>query len=130
MKQAAKYFLCGGVLYFIIEIIWRTAVGHRSAHPIVILMAGIVCALVCLLDDWNVNIVLNSFVGGIFATALELVIGLASLYLFNERLWHYGGITFKGIISLKWSFLWVGLCFACVVAKRILQKWRVKQWRK
>lgn len=122
MHKTLKYFVFGGSLYFIIEVIFRFIVKHRNAHPIVIFIAGSVCALVFILDDKKINIILNSIIGGVLATILEFVIGFASLYLFNERLWQYSGITFMGIIGLKWSLLWIGLCFVCILTRRILKR--------
>ena len=126
MKTLKRFFI-SGILYYIIEIIWRAAVNHRPAHPIMIAVAGTVVAVIFYLDDKKLNIFLNSFIGALVATLCELIIGTISLDVFGERLWNYGILSYRGIISLIWSLLWVLLCFAGIFAKRIFEKIQSKK---
>lgn len=122
MLKTAKRFLIGGTLYYLAEVIWRMLVNHRAAHPIMIVIAGIIVSIIFYLDDKKVNIFINSIIGGSITTIFELVVGMISLMVFNERLWQYSGITYKGVISLKWSLFWILLCFLCILTKRFFNK--------
>lgn len=92
-----------------------------------IAVAGTVVAVIFYLDDKKLNIFLNSFIGALVATLCELIIGTISLDVFGERLWNYGILSYRGIISLIWSLLWVLLCFAGIFAKRIFEKIQSKK---
>jgi hypothetical protein len=69
-------FCVGGALYFLIEIIWREVL-HRAqgAHPIMILPAGTVLALIYFLDDRRWNIFLSALIGALTVVSFELIIG-------------------------------------------------------
>ena len=64
-----------------------------------IAVAGTVVAVIFYLDDKKLNIFLNSFIGALVATLCELIIGTISLDVFGERLWNYGILSYRGIIS-------------------------------
>lgn len=125
MKRTAFYFAIGGAWYFLLEVLFRAAFGHRGAHPVVVVMAGAVCAQVCIADDHHMRPWLNAVLGGISATVSELVVGSIALYVFDERLWHYGNNLSNGIISFKWAMVWVCLCFVVIFLKKFIMKnWR------
>lgn len=121
MKKIALYFFIGGLIYYLLEVVFRFALGHRGAHPVVALMAGLVCAQVCTLDDHHVRPLLNAVLGGISATILELIVGNIALYRYNERLWHYGDNFSNGIISIKWALIWITLCYFVIRGKSFIR---------
>ncbi len=127
MKKHICRFLVGGSIYTLSEILWRLIVNHRSTHIVVFFLAGLVYTLLMWLEDKHLNMFINSFIGCIVTTLGELVIGLISVDIFNTRLWHYGGITYRGIICLHWSLLWFEVCFAVICVHRIIR--RIKRGR-
>lgn len=114
-------FLGGGVIYLLIEIVWRYFMGHSAASPLMAPMGGTVCLVLLLLDDKKWFPLLSSLVGAVTVTLLELIVGSVALFGFGVRFWHYGRITWKGIIALDWFFIWWGLCLGAVLARRLLQ---------
>lgn len=92
-----------------------------------IAVAGTVVAVIFYLDDKKLNIFFNSIIGSLIATLCELIIGTISLDVFGERLWNYGILSYRGIISLIWSLLWVLLCFVGILSKRIFEKISIKK---
>lgn len=122
MKRYIYRFIFGGSLYILIEVLWRLAVNHRSTNITMFFLAGLVYTTILHLEDKKHNIWITSLVGMLIATAGELIIGTISVDIFNVRLWQYGGLTYRGIISLKWSLLWYVLCFFVIIAYRKLKK--------
>ena len=116
-------FLCGGLLYFIVEVIWRALMNHWAASFLMAPMAGIVCVVVLALYDKKVPLILNSLVGAIVITLLELIVGSIALFGFGRRFWHYSRINWHGIIALDWFFKWWGLCFAVLFAWWLLDRY-------
>ena len=126
MKHVLR-FACGGVLYFIVEVVWRILMGHGEASFLMAPMAGIVCVVVMALYDKRVPIVLGSLAGAIVITLLELLVGSVALFGFGRRFWYYGRINWHGIIALDWFFKWWGVCFGVLFARWLLElylKWR------
>ncbi|MBR7111327.1 MAG: hypothetical protein IKC75_00145 [Clostridia bacterium] len=113
-------FLCGGILYFFVEVIWRTIMNHWAASFLMAPMAGIVCVVVLGLYDKKVPVILNSLVGAAVITLLELIVGSIALFGFGRRFWHYSRINWHGIIALDWFFKWWGLCLGFLIAWGLL----------
>ena len=122
MKHLIR-FLGGGLTYFVVEIVWRYFMRHGTASPLMILMGGTVFTVVMLVEDKKLHILLGSFIGAVTAVSMELLIGSVLLYGYGIRLWHYGRINFNGIIALDWSFIWWGLCFGLILARRLLTRY-------
>ncbi|MBR2464190.1 MAG: hypothetical protein IKB41_02010 [Clostridia bacterium] len=120
MKKHILRFLCGGILYFIVEVVWRIFMRHGEASFLMAPMAGIVCVTVMWLYDKKVPIILGSLVGAIVTTTLELIVGSIALFGFGHRFWHYGRINWHGIIALDWFFKWWGVCFGVLFARWLL----------
>ena len=110
MKKHILRFLCGGILYFIVEVVWRIFMRHGEASFLMAPMAGIVCVTVMWLYDKKVPIILGSLVGATVTTTLELIVGSIALFGFGHRFWHYGRINFK----------WWGVCFGVLFARWLL----------
>lgn len=120
MKKHLLRFLIGGGLYYVVEVVWRYFMNHGKASPLMIFMGGTVFAVVMLVEDKKLPILLGSLLGALTAVSLELLLGAWLYYGFGIRLWHYGRINLNGFIALDWSFIWWGLCFALILARRIL----------
>ena len=120
MKKHILRFLCGGILYFIVEVVWRIFMEHGEASFLMAPMAGVVCVTVMTLYDKRIPIILGSLVGATVTTMLELIVGSIALFGFNRRFWHYGRINWNGIIALDWFFKWWGVCFGVLFARWLL----------
>jgi uncharacterized membrane protein len=109
-----------GIVYFFVEVVWRIWMGHGEASFLMAPMAGVVALVVFALEDRRLNVILTSCIGAVTITTLELIVGSIALFGFGVRFWHYGRINLNGFIALDWSFIWWGLCFALILARRIL----------
>ena len=120
MKHLLR-FLIGGLAYFAVEVVWRICMGHGEASFLMAPMGGIVCVVVFLLYDKRVPLLLTSLAGAVCITLLELIVGSIAWFGYGVRFWHYGRITWHGIIALDWFFKWWGLCLGVAVAWRVLE---------
>ena len=121
MKKHVLRFLVGGLAYFVVEVVWRVFMNHGQASFLMAPMGGLVCVTVMALYDRRVPMILGSLVGAVVITLLELIVGSVALFGFGHRFWHYGRINWNGIIALDWFFKWWGVCFAALVARRLLE---------
>ena len=127
MKKHVLRFFAGGLAYFVVEVVWRIFMKHGEASFLMAPMGGLVCVTVMALYDKRVPMILGGLVGAVVTTLLELIVGSIALFGFGHRFWHYGRINWNGIIALDWFFKWWGVCFAVLVARRLLElylKWR------
>ena len=109
MKLLCKYlflFLVGGVLYNLIEILFR---GHT--HWTMLIVGGVCFILLGLMNevtDWEIPIFEQAFYGGIIITLVEFVAGcIVNLWL-GWNVWDYSNIPFNllGQICLPFSVIW------------------------
>ena len=121
MKKHVLRFFAGGLAYFAVEVVWRIFMKHGEASFLMAPMGGLVCVTVMALYDKRVPMILGGLVGAVVTTLLELIVGSIALFGFGHRFWHYGRINWNGIIALDWFFKWWGVCFAVLVARRLLE---------
>lgn len=121
MKKHVLRFFAGGLAYFVVEVVWRIFMKHGEASFLMAPMGGLVCVTVMALYDKRVPMILGGLVGAVVTTLLELIVGSIALFGFGHRFWHYGRINWNGIIALDWFFKWWGVCFAVLVARRLLE---------
>ena len=116
-------FLAGGGFYFLVELVWRYFMQHGTPHFLMVPMGGLVFMLLMLLEDRRVFPLLSALLGALTVVSLELSVGSVLLFGFGKRYWHYGRINFNGIIALDWSFIWWGLCFGLILARRLILRY-------
>ena len=115
-------FVCGGVGYYLIEVVWRYFMNHGTPSLLMIPMGGFICVVLLWAQDKRLPILLGSFLGALTTVLSELIVGLILLDCFNKRYWCYGRINYRGVIALDWSFIWWGVCFGFLVLLRVA-KW-------
>lgn len=120
MKHLLR-FVAGGLVYYLVEVVWRFFMNHGTASPLMMPMGGLVFLVVMLAEDKHLPIWLGSLLGGATAVLCELAVGSVLLFGFGIRLWHYGRINWNGIIALDWSLIWCGVCFGLIVARRLIE---------
>jgi hypothetical protein len=120
MKRLLQ-FLIGGTFYFAVELIFRSIVNHRPPHITAFIMGGLAVVFILFIEEkLKINIFIKSLMGGAFVTLLELIVGSYYKFIKYDPLWVYGGITFYGIVSLRWSLLWCGLILVFLVNYRTI----------
>ena len=121
LNRTIVLFAAFSFMGWILEVCYRSVTNRRLVNAgylygpfvpiygfggIVVMFAGI------FLSRLSLPVQILSF--AVLTTLLELVVGIALKQLFGCRLWSYEGyrFNFRGIICLKYSFIWAGI--ACL----------------
>ena len=125
MIKIFKYlliFLFGGLLYNLLEIIWR-----GFSHISMTLAGGLSVLFIYLLNEFfpDVNIFLKSLISALFITAVEFVSGYIVNIKMGLGVWNYSSLPFNllGQISLPFSVIWF---FLSIPANFICKKLSIR----
>ena len=115
--------LCGGCVYFLIEMAWR---GH--SHWTMAVLGGVCFVLIGDINEfipWNMPLVLQGAIGSGIVTLLELVSGIILNLWLGLGIWDYSNMPFNflGQICLPFTLLWVALSIVAVVLDDWLRYW-------
>ncbi len=115
--------LCGGCVYFLIEMAWR---GH--SHWTMAVLGGVCFVLIGDINEfipWNMPLVLQGAIGSGTVTILELVSGIILNLWLGLGIWDYSNMPFNflGQICLPFSLLWVALSVVAVILDDWLRYW-------
>lgn len=115
--------LCGGCVYFLIEMAWR---GH--SHWTMAVLGGVCFVLIGDINEfipWNMPLILQGAIGSGIVTALELVTGIILNLWLGLGIWDYSNMPFNllGQICLPFTLLWVALSIVAVVLDDWLRYW-------
>lgn len=115
--------LCGGFVYFLIEMAWR---GH--SHWTMAVLGGVCFVLIGDINEfipWNMPLVLQGAIGSGIVTLLELVSGIILNLWLGLGIWDYSNMPFNflGQICLPFSLLWVALSVVAVILDDWLRYW-------
>lgn len=126
MRQIGKHsvlFLIGGLLYWIVEMMFR---GH--SHWSMVVLGGICFVAVGLINelfDWDMPLLLQGAIGSAVITCLEFGAGCLVNLLLGWNVWNYGSQPFNicGQVCLGFSILWIGLAIVAVVVDDYIRHW-------
>ena len=115
--------LCGGCVYFLIEMVWR---GH--IHWTMAVLGGVCFVLIGDINEfipWNMPLILQGAIGSGIVTVLELVSGIILNLWLGLGIWDYSNMPFNllGQICLPFTLLWVALSIVAVVLDDWLRYW-------
>lgn len=110
MIEAPPVLLCGGVLYYSLELLWRGR-SHWSMA-----LCGALCfwLLYCINRLYpRVSLPLRALAGAVTITAVELIAGCILNIGLGLKVWDYSEMPlhFLGQICLPFSLIWFLLCF-------------------
>ena len=114
--------LCGGCVYFLIEMAWR---GH--SHWTMAVLGGVCFVLIGDINEfipWNMPLIQGAIGSGI-VTVLELVSGIILNLWLGLGIWDYSNMPFNllGQICLPFTLLWVALSIVAVALDDWLRYW-------
>jgi len=114
LLKCALLFLIGGALYYCIEILWR---GH--SHWTMAVVGGICFVVIGGLNNyipWEMPMWKQGFVGALFVTGMELVVGIPLNLMMGLHIWDYSSLPFNllGQICLPFTVLWFFLALLCI----------------
>ncbi len=124
-KTKILLFGIGGILYGIIEILWR---GHT--HPSMITAGGICFVLFSKIGEKlrNTGLFLKAILGSVVITFIEFIFGVIFNIILKKNVWDYSKmpLNFCGQVCFLYSFFWfllslIGIPFANF-CKRELKK--------
>lgn len=126
LKTILKYiflFLVGGLIYYLIEIIYR---GH--SHWTMILLGGICFIALGNINNvlsWKTPLIIQSLIGAIIITGLEYITGLIVNVKLGWNIWDYSNIplNIQGQICLPFFMLWILIATLGIVTDDYLRYW-------
>lgn len=106
----------GGMTYVLLEWLWR---GH--SHPSMFLLGGLCFVLLGLINEDGrpeLPLWLQSLMGAVIVTALELACGLVVNVHLGMDVWDYSNLPFNflGQICLYFFLLWIPLSGVAIIA--------------
>ncbi len=128
----AVLFLTGGMIYSLIELIWR---GYT--HWSMFILGGFCFVVMGLLNEykmpWHWCLLRQSAVSACIITIFEFLTGcIVNLWL-KWDVWDYSGLPFnlRGQVCLYFFLLWIPLSMAGIVLDDWIRYWRYvicKKW--
>ena len=105
------FFLTGGALYSLLEILWR-----GKSHPSMFAVGGF-CFLVLLdISKLNIPLLIKSVIGCLAITVTEFFCGIVLNKVLSLNVWDYSSVPFNlmGQICLPYSVIWLLLSFTVI----------------
>ena len=102
------FFLIGGLLYQMVEILWR---GY--SHPSMFIVGGLCFVLLGLLNEIgpcrNAPLLVHMVLAAGIVTAVELLAGLVLNVWMGLGVWDYSGLpgNFMGQVCIWFALLWL-----------------------
>ncbi len=121
IKNGALFFVIGGVVYGIIEVLWR---GHT--HWTMLLAGGI-----CFLAFSQISkrykekpLIFKAILSALVVTAVEFVFGIIFNVIFKMHVWDYSSLPFNlfGQVCLEFTLAWAALALIFVPLADMINK--------
>jgi len=124
MKRLSILFVIGGILYVIIELLWR-GYSHWSMG----VTGGLAFVAIGGLNEflpWNMSLLRQMFYGSIIVTILEFITGYIVNIICHWGVWDYSHLPFniKGQVCLLYTFLWFLLSGVVIIVDDYL-RWKL-----
>lgn len=114
-------FIFGGVIYFLIEILWRD-----YSHWTMFLLGGLCFVIVGAINNyipWEMKFEKQMAIGAIIITILEFIVGVVINLILKWNIWDYSMLPFNilGQISLPFSLIWFLLSGVIIIVDDYLR---------
>lgn len=116
-------FLTGGILYILLEIIWRS-----HSHWTMFLLGGL--CFVCLgaineIIPWEMPLWKQVLIGACIVTGLEFITGIIVNLMFHWNVWDYSSMpgNILGQICPQYFILWLPVSLVAIVLDDWLRYW-------
>ena len=121
--KAAFLFVVGGLVYILIELIWR---GHT--HISMFILGGICFVAIGFINEvfpWSLGLIWQSMIGAVIVTVLEFITGVIVNIWLGLNVWDYSNMPFNllGQICLPFAFAWVALSAIAIAFDDYLRYW-------
>ena len=116
----ATLFAVGGLLYGVIEIVWR---GYT--HISMFLVGGICFVLIGALDEIEkpISVMAQLPIAALLVTAVEFTSGVIINLVLNLGVWDYSDLPLNvwGQVCLPFSLIWLLLAFPAIIIEDSLR---------
>lgn len=114
-------FLMGGIIYMIMEMIWR---GHT--HISMGILGGICVVLIGIINEiyHDIPLLYQAPLGSIIITILEYISGYILNITLGLNIWDYSDLPFNvnGQVCLYYSLLWMVLSMVASVIDDVIRQ--------
>lgn len=116
-------FLIGGIIYFLLEILWR---GY--SHWTMVLVGGacfVMCGLINEIFTWDIPMWKQMLICSVFITSIEFLAGIILNIVLNMNVWDYSEMPLNlyGQVCLPFALLWFALSFVGITLDDYLRYW-------
>ena len=120
MKRNATIFIIFGLIYGLLEILWR---GYTSLSMIIV---GGICGLIVGLinEKFNYSVLSQMVIGMVIVTVIEFVSGYVLNIKLGLGIWDYSNMkyNFMGQICPQFSMVWFFLSYAIIYIDDYIRK--------
>ena len=121
--KALVLFLCGAVLYALIEVLWR---GYT--HWTMAVLGGLLFLLIGGINNWlpwTMPFWVQMVIGSVIVTITELLSGIVLNIWLDLGIWDYSGMPFNilGQICPQFTAAWAGLSITAIVLDDYIRYW-------
>ena len=120
-------FIIGGLLYFLIEILWR-----QYSYFSMFILGGLCFTSIGIVKEYFADakhsLLVQQVISCLVITILELLFGLLVNIKLGLGMWDYSDVNlnFKGQICLQYTILWFFLSLPTIVLYDYLKYWLFK----
>ena len=123
IARNAALFVVGGIVYALIEILWR---GYT--HWTMAVAGGLCFLLIGFLNEdftWDMTLLYQGVVGALIVTTVELSFGIILNVWLGLGVWDYSNMPLNvmGQICLPFTLLWIPLSIVAVIVDDWLRHW-------
>ena len=116
-------FNIGGLLYILIELLWR---GY--SHWTMFFVGGICFVLIGLINElftFNISLITQMTISSVLITLIEFISGCIINIRFNLNVWDYSNMPFNilGQICIPFMILWFFLSVLGIILDDYLRYW-------
>ncbi len=126
LKQLSRnlgLFAIGGLLYYLIEILWR-----GCSHMSMFIVGGICFVLIGLINEYlsfDTPLWKQQLIAAVIVTLIEFFSGLILNVWLHMNIWDYSSLPFNllGQICLEYSLMWILLSLPAILLDDWLRWW-------
>lgn len=116
-------FNIGGLLYILIELLWR-----EYSHWTMFFVGGICFVLIGLINElftFNIPLITQMTISSVLITLIEFISGCIINIRFNLNVWDYSNMPFNilGQICIPFMILWFFLSVLGIILDDYLRYW-------
>lgn len=126
MRQLFKHsilWLIGGLIYILIEMLWR-----GRTHWTMFILGGICFVGIGLINElrsWQMPLYQQTLISAVLITVMEFITGCTVNLLLKWEVWDYSNIPFNilGQICVLFMLLWIILSVVAIILDDWLRYW-------